>query len=79
MKRLVWFSKQLWREAFCFVSMIAFITSTVVFLILLVAAAMAFCFAVFFLVSFDRLIARRQHPEKGRSIFYSSQQSEMIN
>src|SRR3989442_1159432 len=56
-KRLVWFSKQLWREAFCFVSMIAFITSTVVFLILLVAAAMAFCFAGFFLVVFWLVLA----------------------
>ena len=66
MKRLAMRAKALWRDVLCFGSMIGFIVAAALFLILFLVAGMAFCFVIFFLVSVDRLLTRR---EEERSIF----------
>jgi len=68
-KRLALRAKALWRDVLCFGSMIAFIVAAAIFLILFLMAGMAFCFVIFFLVSADRLLARRGDREEERSIF----------
>lgn len=76
MNRLV---KYLWRNVLSFASVIAFIVSTAVFLILFLVAGMAFCFVVFFVVNVARLVAPRRDVEEERSIPYPSQPEGMIN
>jgi len=74
-KRLATQVKTLWRDVLCFSAMIAFIVSAAVFLVLFLVAGMAFCFAMFFLVSVHRLLAPRQENEEERSILYGLRES----
>jgi hypothetical protein len=55
--------------------MIAFIVSAAVFLVLFLVTGMAFCFAIFFLTSVDRLLAHSQDAEEERSILYGLRES----
>src|SRR5262249_17437945 len=69
-KRLAIRAKALWWDVLYFGSVIAFIVATAIFLALFLAAGMAFCFLIFFLVSADRLLARREDRKEEHPILH---------
>ena len=73
MKRFAARVKTLWRDVLRFSSIIAFIVSAVVFLVMFFVTGMAFCFVIFFLASADCLLAQDKKEE--RSIFYGLRSS----